>query len=269
MKKNKFNILFIDKKVASKNFACYFLDNCKLFLLLDKKQKEETEIFSSFNFEEKTKIKFDSIFIFSPIEYKQLEYLNVCLKPNAQILTNNFQAYSILKNNNFDVVYISLDLDNDFNKEQQIILYANNDYGLDNFAPKITIKEKSDILNIELANIVLNNAILSELYLCGNKTKALLYKPKSQKHIINLIKEQVELTNSCLLTLDILKFNFYTFLSSSNVVKHLKLFMFLSNLKKQQLNTQELKNNIEKILQLNYNKYVNIKYLNKIFEMLS
>lgn len=266
MKKTKFNVLFIDKEVASKNFACYFLDNCKLFLLSNKKEKQD--IFTSFSFDSKTKTQFDVIFIFSQLQYKQLESLNNAIKLDTLIITNNIASYSILVNNNFNAIYANLNLNN-INNQEKMCLELDKTVDLTTFSSKIETKEKTNLINYTLADIVFSNAIQSQLYLANNNAIKLLYNKKLQNHIINLIKEQVAITNSVLLTIDCSKFNFYSFLSSNNILKHLKLILTISNIKKQQIDLVTLKNNIEQILQLNYNNYVEIKYLNKIFEMLT
>lgn len=260
MKKLKNNVLFIDKTVASKNFACYFLDNNNLFFL------------DNFSLEDKKKIKFNLVFIFCSIDLKLIDNLSKLLTEDGIVLTNNFQSYLVLTNNNIKVGFVNLDLFAEFNVQTKLTMQCNLELNLDNFTQNILIKQDEKIIEKELCNIIVSNAVNSVSCLKNTKINNLLWHNTSRKLIINLIEEQIKITNSVLVDVNVSNINLYKFLTGKSVFsifkRHIKLFMFLSNYKTQ-ISKSQLIYNLEQIISLNYNKFVEIKFLQKVLTMLT
>ncbi len=270
MKKDKNNILFIDKLVAGKDFACYFLDNNNLFLLNGK----DEEKFSSFSFENKKKIKFDVVFIFSVIDAKQVDNLLKFITDKTLILTNNFQVCVILNANNIKNIFINLNLNSIFDANSKLSFLASEDINLENFSSMLEIKKQDNLIENQLSDLIINNAVNAICYLKDKNTTTLIWNINARNLIINLIEEQIKITNSVMLNVNnYLGFNYYKFLSGNNflssIKKHTELFVLLSNYKYNKINKQNLIFNIERILDLNYNKFVEIKYLQKVLNMLN
>ena len=270
MKEVKSNILFIDEKVASKDFACYFLNDSKVYYL---NCNEENKSFSNYSFAQKRKVKFDFIFVFSKIDVSTMENIVNCLKDDGIVLTNNYQVNSLLSSYNYNIYFINIDLGNEKAEDKKITVTCNKEICLGNKDLNITFKFDEKIIEKQLSNLIISNAIQSACLINKCGYKKILWNPRIRKLIINIIDEQIKITNSALINIDNSShLNFYKFVSGNNAFanakKHILLFTYLSNYKEHNIETKTLIDNIESIIELNYNKYIEIKLLNKVIDIL-
>ena len=270
MKKTINNILFIDQLVASKDFACYFLDNAKLDLLNDNNEGDKQ--FNKFSLSKKNNIKFNYVFVLNSVNDGFVAKINSVLNTNSVVLTTNLSTYCLLTRNNINVVYFNYEIKN-INESKSMILTLNKDFSTLDFSNNISIKFDDELIEKELSGKLIYNAFYSLSLIKAKSFKNLSLSLKTRNLIINLIKEQISITNNAMLNVNNYeRFNFYKFLSGKNFFKksnqHIELIIMLNQLKLKQVSVTEQIKMLNDIIELNFNNSVEIKFLTKIISIL-
>lgn len=270
MKKTNISILFLDNTVASKEFACHFLNYdvyCSEPFTFTKNEK--TILIPQYTINQKHKQVFNIIVCFNLITEKEIQVIKDCSDVKSVIITNNITTLLLLKQNKINCCFVELP---DVIVSEKITIKSNEE--LYNLPDTITIKV--DIMQISklLAKHIVNASVGSVCLLKKKTAKQICFSLSERNHITQIIAECIKITNSNMLTVE--KFhnlNFYSYLSGKGFVsvlkRHFKLITFLCSLKNQTYNYEEVLNSLTELSNMNYNKYINLNILNNIINKLN